>query len=41
MNPLEKSTRFDLGTSGCEEKSRIFYLEYLWVSYFPQNTRVS
>ncbi|MBA0755282.1 hypothetical protein Gogos_022041 [Gossypium gossypioides] len=39
MHPLEKSTRCDLGTSGCEEKSRRFCLEYLWVSHLPQSTR--
>ncbi|MBA0832484.1 hypothetical protein Goarm_016873 [Gossypium armourianum] len=39
MHPLEKSVGFDLGTSGCEEKSRHFRLKYLWVSHLPQNTR--
>ncbi|MBA0820069.1 hypothetical protein Gohar_022102 [Gossypium harknessii] len=36
---LEKSVGFDLGTSGCEEKSRCFCLQYLWASYLPQSTR--
>ncbi|MBA0577024.1 hypothetical protein Golob_006942 [Gossypium lobatum] len=39
MYPLEKSAGFDLGTSGCEERSRRFCLEYLWVSYLRQSTR--
>ncbi|MBA0568196.1 hypothetical protein Golob_005705 [Gossypium lobatum] len=39
MHLLEKSTGFDLGTSGCEENSRHFCLEYLWVSHLPQSTR--
>ncbi|MBA0770942.1 hypothetical protein Gotri_019485 [Gossypium trilobum] len=39
MHPLKKSAGFDLGISGCEEKSRRFRLEYLWVSHLPQSIR--
>ncbi|MBA0767063.1 hypothetical protein Gotri_016026 [Gossypium trilobum] len=39
MHSLERSAGFDLGTSGYEEKSRHFFLEYLWVSHLSQSTR--
>ncbi|MBA0788309.1 hypothetical protein Gotri_025742 [Gossypium trilobum] len=41
MHPLEKSVGFNLGTSRYEKKSRSFFLEYLWVSYFWKVEKVS
>ncbi|MBA0796581.1 hypothetical protein Gohar_007343 [Gossypium harknessii] len=35
MYPLEKSTGFDLSTSGCEENGRRLCLEYLRVGHLP------
>ncbi|MBA0718136.1 hypothetical protein Golax_005898 [Gossypium laxum] len=39
MYPLEKFARFDIGTSGHEEKGRCLRIEYLQVSNLPQSTR--
>ncbi|MBA0817668.1 hypothetical protein Gohar_003728 [Gossypium harknessii] len=35
MHPLEKFTRFDLGTSRYEKKSGRLHLEYLQVGHIP------
>ncbi|MBA0612478.1 hypothetical protein Godav_013075 [Gossypium davidsonii] len=39
MRPLKKFTRFDLGISGYEEKSRRLHFEYLRVGHLLQSPR--